>query len=577
MKKRIFTLALALMMCLTLLPAHASASNSSIRVVAMRTEIKADSLFNSEGYGSLTMYEPGTFKPLYALIDNSGNYVSPYGVFPNQIDLYDGVFVSGFMDEVNYSLFDLATGGRVISSAYDYLTYYNGYGHTITRTYTDPNSPWSYQDEQTLIDRSGNIILTLPALFNLQTSAGGGAYEFEYRTWGSSYGARLGGYSDGLIGFYSTNPVSSSIFELTISDYETARNAAITDGRTSGYMDLQGNIIISQQFSEVYPFFEGLAAVAGGEMTGIFDFGCDEPQGKFGYISKTGEVVIDFVYRTGSSFSGGYAYVSNDAGKYGYIDKTGSVIIPLSYDMAFGAGDGILFSVGNIVGSTTDTWGNEIEAYKYGLVDANGVVVIPLEYDDISTFKNGVAYAIKDGTVYVISHDTDKPSSWALDQVNAAIATGLVPETLQSQYTAATTRAEFCALAVALYETAMGREITERSTFSDTSDINVQKMAALGVVTGVGDNKFSPNSALTREQAATMLARLADVMFKPLPSYSATFADVNDISLWASVAVGQVQAAGIMSGVGDNKFSPFTDYTREQSIITIMRLYDFMK
>ena len=153
----------------------------------------------------------------------------------------------------------------------------------------------------------------------------------------------------------------------------------------------------------------------------------------------------------------------------------------------------------------------------------------------------------------------------------------LVPQNLQSAYTQATTRAEFAALAVALYEQVKGTEITERKTFSDTTDVNVEKAAAIGVVSGIGDNKFDPNAELTREQAAVMLARLADVTGRPLAQQAATFADNGSISSWAIEEVGQIQAAGIMSGVGDNTFAPQSAYTREQSIVTILRLYEVVK
>ena len=171
----------------------------------------------------------------------------------------------------------------------------------------------------------------------------------------------------------------------------------------------------------------------------------------------------------------------------------------------------------------------------------------------------------------------ETPSSWAADQVNAAIAASLVPQSLQLRYTQATTRAEFCALAVALYETVTGREITERQLFSDTNDINVEKMAALDVVNGVGNSNFAPNTELTREQAATMLSRLAAAIGDPLPQHTATFSDNGSIASWALEAVGQMQVTGIMGGVGENMFSPKGPYTREQSIVTIMRLYDILK
>ena len=170
-----------------------------------------------------------------------------------------------------------------------------------------------------------------------------------------------------------------------------------------------------------------------------------------------------------------------------------------------------------------------------------------------------------------------KPSSWAEVQVTTAINAELVPQALQSSYIQAITRAEFCALAVALYEKVTGKEIVDRNTFDDTKDTNVEKAAAIGVVSGVGNNKFDPGTKLTREQAASMLYRLADAVGKPLLKQAASFADNGELSSWAAESVGQIQAAGIMDGVGDNTFAPKEPYTREQSIITILRLFDTVK
>ena len=171
------------------------------------------------------------------------------------------------------------------------------------------------------------------------------------------------------------------------------------------------------------------------------------------------------------------------------------------------------------------------------------------------------------------SIESEAPSSWAAAQVYAAIEAGVAPEVLQSKYGKPVTRAEFCALAVAFYEKVTGKEINGRASFADTSDINVEKMAFLGLVNGINGSRFAPDDKLSREQAATMLSRLAEAVGKPLPKQPPSFADNTDISSWALDAVGQMQAAGIMGGVGDNVFSPVTDYTREQSIITIMRLF----
>lgn len=197
-------------------------------------------------------------------------------------------------------------------------------------------------------------------------------------------------------------------------------------------------------------------------------------------------------------------------------------------------------------------------------------------------------------------------SAWAREGLNDAHNAGLIPAGLQAGYTQPATRAEFCALATALYETVTGTEpYYGRSVFTDTTDVNVSKMAGLGVVSGIGNGRFDPDGKLTREQAASMLSRLAEAIGFPLSARSSTageaavatverpmaekpvftppaatpptFADNAAISSWAFDAVGQVQATGIMSGVGNNTFDPQGKYTREQSILTMYRLYAITK
>jgi len=171
----------------------------------------------------------------------------------------------------------------------------------------------------------------------------------------------------------------------------------------------------------------------------------------------------------------------------------------------------------------------------------------------------------------------DEPSDWAQAHVAAAVDGGLVPDRLQSAYTKATTRTEFCALAVRLYETYTGEAITaheaESLGFDDTEDVDVLKMASIGVVAGIGDGKFAPEALLTREQAATLLGNLANALGQPLPAEAVVFADSRLISDWAVPSVGAVRAAGIMNGVGSDMFAPRDSYTREQSMATMLFLF----
>jgi len=141
----------------------------------------------------------------------------------------------------------------------------------------------------------------------------------------------------------------------------------------------------------------------------------------------------------------------------------------------------------------------------------------------------------------------DKPSQSSEASVTRAINAGLVPRFLQVKYAQPINRAEFCALAVAFYETVTGAEIAGRAAFTDTTDTNVEKAAYLGLVGGVGGGEFDPYAPLGQERAAAILARLADAAGKPL-NIKAAENIVNSIA-------------------GD-------PYTREQAIVTMLRFYN---
>lgn len=181
---------------------------------------------------------------------------------------------------------------------------------------------------------------------------------------------------------------------------------------------------------------------------------------------------------------------------------------------------------------------------------------------------------------------SNTPSSWAAGTVNSAIAYGLVPEEVQGRYQDNITREEFAILLDELcndYSGGKGSFIhwknyngVDSHPFTDTQNFAVKRMYSAGIMSGIGNGKFGPNELLTREQAATMINNLFDFCSKSLPASAPTFADSSSISSWAKDAVGKVQAAGIMSGVGYNQFAPKDNYTREQSIITAFRAYEVL-
>ncbi len=405
--------------------------------------------------------------------------------------------------------------------------------------------------------------------------------------------------------------------------------AAVKKDGLWGYVNTSGELVIPCEYLYVHDFGDGLAFVR----TGDYKEYCIDKSGNIVFevpkepIQDMFGTVMTYGYSCIHPHRDGYAMMSNTTGKYegvvlmdkkgnvteipgvdyttgtwntsarfdsgrlpvragghaGVADMDGNLIVPFIYDR--------IYSYSNGVAPARNDDGS------WGLIDVNGNVAVPFEWSFMWEFDGNqlVAQHKSDYRFYLLEVGgaaqpsepepepepetppaSDEPSGWAAEDVQRAVESGIVPENLQSAYTQATTRAEFCALAVELYESVMGEEITERATFTDTDDINVQKMAGLGVVNGMGEGRFEPDSALTREQAATLLSRLAAAMDKPFESSDPTFADNGSVSDWASAAVGEMQKSGVMGGVGEGMFDPKGSYTREQSIITMLRTLDIV-
>jgi hypothetical protein len=83
-------------------------------------------------------------------------------------------------------------------------------------------------------------------------------------------------------------------------------------------------------------------------------------------------------------------------------------------------------------------------------------------------------------------------------------------------------------------------------------------------VQGVGDNRFAPDEAITRQEMATLLHNYIDHKGITLPGDvasagapgSGTFTDDTAIADWARDAVYAMYHAGIVSGMPGNLFEP---------------------
>lgn len=176
-------------------------------------------------------------------------------------------------------------------------------------------------------------------------------------------------------------------------------------------------------------------------------------------------------------------------------------------------------------------------------------------------------------------------SDWAIPEIKQAIDLNLVPYGLMSGYRAKITREEFAELATQTLCKLAGKSLDDllantsySDSFPDSSNESVRIAKSFGIINGMPNGNFEPYSFLTRQEAAAMLERMSKVVGCTSPNNSSM--SFNDTSgLWGVDSIKFVSAMSnpfanvrVMNGVGGNRFDPHGNYTREESILTVLRL-----
>ena len=175
------------------------------------------------------------------------------------------------------------------------------------------------------------------------------------------------------------------------------------------------------------------------------------------------------------------------------------------------------------------------------------------------------------------------PSAWAVSEIEAAAAAGLIPElTGKPGYQDSITREQFAELAARLVTVCADVDLEGAvSTFTDCDNASVRFAADCGIVNGVGEGRFNPTAKTNREQIAAMVARAvaylkedSKVDVTPKTGSIEGFTDKASVSSWAADSMGVLAANGIFKGTSDTTLSPKKQCTVEQSILLCYRVYE---
>ncbi|MCM3634240.1 S-layer homology domain-containing protein [Paenibacillus camelliae] len=171
-----------------------------------------------------------------------------------------------------------------------------------------------------------------------------------------------------------------------------------------------------------------------------------------------------------------------------------------------------------------------------------------------------------------------KAIAWASDSIEGLAARGIVNGVTKDSFAPgkSVTRAEFVHMLMQTLDLSVANA---SSSFLDVKQdawyySSVATAQQLGIVNGRTDGSFGIYDEITRQEMAAMAYRAIQVAGIALNAdkAAAAFQDEQDIAAYAKKAVNAMHEAGIISGVGNNRFAPHGTATRAQAAVILYQL-----
>ena len=326
----------------------------------------------------------------YGFIDKKGNEVLPCQYYDVSCAFSDGVAVVS-KDGEGWSLID-KKGKEIASFDGKYRPGFSKAFHDGMMAIFDPEN-----DKEGYIDKTGKVVI--PAELDMRMCNGSMTTDF----------------SEGLCRRYDYDSQKSSFIDMTGNKvFECEGDAEdFSDGLAAvskcfsldnddfvcriGFVDKTGFEAIPTTFDHTGRFVDGLCWAEAGNSCGFIN-----REGKFELTGDYKTLVLEEGIECGSyplcpTFSEGLAWVCNKEGKFGYIDKTGKVVIPFRYESRYDEDSELYVTIpcydfhdglARICDKTTE---------KYGYIDREGNEVFPCQFGYAEDMSEGIALVERDG------------------------------------------------------------------------------------------------------------------------------------------------------------------------------------
>ena len=171
----------------------------------------------------------------------------------------------------------------------------------------------------------------------------------------------------------------------TIYDYSDGLAIVEKEGYQFGAIDRTGKLVIPFSVGRLYDFNDGLA-IKNNNTEFVDDY--EGNTGLWGFVDKTGQMVIEQQWSWIEPFSESLAVVKNKEGNFGYIDKTGKLTIDCTYHFAESFADG--FAVVTVPGDSKNSG-----VFGMTFIDKTGYQATRKQFDEARNFKDGFAAVFK--------------------------------------------------------------------------------------------------------------------------------------------------------------------------------------
>ncbi|PAF29795.1 InlB B-repeat-containing protein [Paenibacillus sp. 7516] len=194
---------------------------------------------------------------------------------------------------------------------------------------------------------------------------------------------------------------------------------------------------------------------------------------------------------------------------------------------------------------------------------------------DVNHFTKFAVFAVDqpNAPVEVALHDIK--GHWAEELIQQAVRDGIVKGYVDGSFkpNASVTRAEFTVMLMNALQTDYAEaplSFTDRSNIGIWAQSAVARAVQAGFIQGDSGGAFHPNDAVTRAEMAVMVANALQV--KAESGTSSTFADNEQIPVWARAAVAGMQQSGLLNGKGLNIFAPRDNTTRAEAVKLLLSM-----